>query len=81
MPNNKIDDCIVGKIYIQFVVEKDGSLSDIKLIRGVDPQLDQLALEAVQIMPKWKPGKLKGKIVRSYVAVAVNWSYPKGDMR
>lgn len=80
MPRENTDDCIVEKIYIQFVVEQDGSLSNFKLIKGVDPILDQLAMEAAKLMPPWKPGKLKDKIVRSYVTVPVTLKYPPREM-
>jgi hypothetical protein len=79
MPAKKMDKQFFGKIYIQFVVEKDGSLSHIKLLKGVDPKLDKLALKAVKKMPRWNPGQLNGKNVRTWYAVAVKWSYPEGS--
>lgn len=53
-----------GTIYITFIVEKDGSLSGIKILRGVSAALDEEALRVVKKMPKWKPGKVAGQIVR-----------------
>jgi len=53
-----------GRVITNFVVEKDGSLSDIQVIRGVDPSLDAEALRVLKTMPKWKPGKQKGEEVR-----------------
>lgn len=55
---------IQGKVYIQFVIEKDGSITDVKVARGVDASLDKEALRVVKAMPKWKPGKQRGKPVR-----------------
>ncbi len=55
---------IQGKVYIQFVIEKDGSITDVKVVRGVDASLDKEALRVVKAMPKWKPGKQRGKPVR-----------------
>lgn len=78
VPSKKMDKQFFGKIYIQFVVEKDGTLSHIKLLKGVDPKLDKLALKAVKKMPRWNPGQLNGKNVRTWYAVAVKWSYPTG---
>lgn len=55
---------IQGKVYIQFVVEKNGSVSNIKVVRGVDELLDKEALRVISEMPKWTPGKQRGKAVR-----------------
>lgn len=55
---------IQGKVFIQFVVEKDGSISNIKVMRGVDESLDKEAVRVIQSMPKWIPGKQRGKAVR-----------------
>lgn len=53
-----------GRSVIHFVVEKDGSLSDFKVVRSAGKLLDAEALRVAKTMPKWKPGKLKGKPVR-----------------
>lgn len=58
------DKGIQGRIITNFVVEKDGSLSDVKVVRGVDPLLDAEAIRVIQSMPKWKPGTQKGQVVR-----------------
>ena len=55
---------IQGRVTLQFVVEKDGSLTDIIVVRGVDPALDREAIRLVESMPKWIPGKQQGKEVR-----------------
>ena len=55
---------IQGRVIIQFVVERDGSITEPKVVRGVDPDLDKEALRVISIMPNWKPGMQKGKAVR-----------------
>lgn len=55
---------IQGKVFVQFVVERDGSISNVTVVRGVDESLDKEAVRVVQIMPKWIPGKQRGKPVR-----------------
>ena len=55
---------IQGRVIIQFVVERDGSITEPKVVRGVDPDLDKEALRVVSAMPNWKPGKHKGEAVR-----------------
>jgi len=62
-----------GKVYIGFVVEKDGSISNVKVLRPVDELLDAEAVKVVSAMPKWKPGKQEGKCVRVSYTVPVNF--------
>jgi len=62
---------IKGKIYVQFTVDKDGSLVDIKIIRGLDPVVDKEVLRVVRLSPKWKPGKQSGKPVKVQYVVPV----------
>ncbi|MDB5136647.1 MAG: energy transducer TonB [Mucilaginibacter sp.] len=55
---------IQGKVFISFIVEKDGSLSDIKIIRSVSEDLDAEALRVIKGSPNWNPGIQNGKPVR-----------------
>ena len=63
-PQIALENGVQGKVFVQFVVEKDGSVSNIKVVRGVDASLDKEAVRVVSVMPKWKPGKQRGKAVR-----------------
>ena len=54
---------IQGRVILQFVVNKDGSIVDVVVARSVDPYLDKEAVRVVNMMPKWKPGKQRGKPV------------------
>lgn len=60
-----------GRVTVQFVVNKDGSIVDVKVLRGVDPYLDKEAVRVISTMPKWKPGKQRGKPVRCKYTVPV----------
>ena len=60
-----------GRVVCQFVVNRDGSIVDVKVIRGVDPYLDKEAVRVISSMPKWKPGKQRGKPVRVKYTVPV----------
>lgn len=60
-----------GRVVVQFVVNRDGSIVDAKVMRGVDPYLDKEALRVINSMPKWKPGKQRGKPVRCRYTVPV----------
>ena len=63
-PAIAIDICIQGTVTVAFIVEPDGSVSNAKLVRSVDPSIDQEALRLVGQMPKWNPGKRAGIPVR-----------------
>ena len=59
-----------GRVTVQFVVNRDGSIVDAKVLRGVDPYLDKEAIRVISSMPKWKPGMQRGK------AVSVKYTVP-----
>ena len=61
---------IEGRVIVQFVVGKDGSISDVHTVRSVSPELDAEAIRVVSMMPKWNPGKQRGK------AVPVSYTMP-----
>ena len=60
-----------GRVTVQFVVNRDGSIVDAKVLRGVDPYLDKEAIRVIMGMPKWKPGMQRGKPVRVKYTVPV----------
>lgn len=64
---------IQGRVIIQFVVNQDGSIVDPVVMRTVDPYLDKEALRVIKMMPKWKPGKQRGKAVRVKYTVPVTF--------
>lgn len=63
-PNKAKDNSVQGKVYVNFTIEKDGAISGVKVLRSVHPLLDEEAVRVVELFPKWKPGKQKGKTVR-----------------
>ncbi|WP_297250201.1 energy transducer TonB [uncultured Prevotella sp.] len=64
---------IEGRVIVQFVVERDGSVSGVHVVRGVDPSLDKEATRVVAQMPKWIPGKQNGSAVRVKYTVPVTF--------
>ncbi|MEA5126883.1 MAG: energy transducer TonB [Proteiniphilum sp.] len=64
---------IQGKVIVKFVVSKTGDISNIQIFRGVDTSLDREAVRVVQAMPKWIPGKQKGKAVAVYFTLPVEF--------
>jgi protein TonB len=65
---------IQGKVFVKFIVEKDGSITDAKVANKIDKHLAKEALRVVNLSPKWKPGTLKGEYVRSYKTVVINFT-------
>lgn len=64
---------IQGKVYVTFVVSKNGSVTKAAIARGVDPSLDKEAIRVVNSLPKWKPGKQRGKTVNVSYTVPINF--------
>jgi len=64
-PRAAIEMGVEGKVIVGFVVEKDGSITDVKVLRSASPLLDQEAVRVAKLMPKWQAGLQKGKAVRA----------------
>ena len=64
---------VQGKVIVKFVVEKDGSIGNATIAKGVDKDLDREAIRVVKKMPKWQPGKNNGVAVRSYFTLPVTF--------
>ena len=62
---------VQGRVYLSFVVEKDGKLTDVKVIRGVGSGLDEEALRVMQRSPKWIPGEQRGRLVRVFYTIPI----------
>jgi Ca-activated chloride channel family protein len=62
---------IKGKVYVQFVVDTDGSLTDIKVIRGISPAIDNEIIKVFKLSPRWKPGKQGGKPVKVQMVIPI----------
>jgi protein TonB len=65
---------ITGKVYVSFIVDKTGSVTNVKIVRGVDKTLDAEALRVVKSLPKYKPGKQRGKAVRVMFTIPINFT-------
>lgn len=69
---------IQGRVVCTFVVEKDGRITNVEVVRsGGDPSLDKEAVRVIKSMPKWKPGKQRGQAVRVKFTIPVKFSLPK----
>ena len=69
---------ISGTVYITFIVEKDGKISNVKVLKGVDELLDNEALRVVKLMPVWQPGVQRGKPVRVQFNMPIQFNLDKG---
>ena len=65
---------IQGTVYVRFVVDEKGKVTNVELLRGVDPLLDKEALRVVQSLPNWKPGKQRGKAVKVSHSVPIKFA-------
>lgn len=72
-PTVAAENGVQGRVVVGFVVERDGSITDVNIIRGVDPSLDREAMRVVKSMPKWTPGKQNGSAVRVKYQVPVSF--------
>ncbi|PWS32086.1 energy transducer TonB [Pedobacter paludis] len=63
-----------GKVFLSFIVNKDGSLTDLQVIRGLSQSLNQEAIRVLKSSPKWNPAKLNKQLVRVKYNIAVNFS-------
>lgn len=70
-PDQALKQKIQGKVIISFIVNKDGSLSDLKLVQSAGKLLDDEAMRVARLMPNWKPGIDKGKPCRSMIAIPI----------
>ena len=69
---------IQGKVLVTFIVNKDGSVSDHQLLRGIGAGCDEEALRVLMEMPNWKPGEQRGRQVRTMMKAAVTFKLPEG---
>lgn len=67
---------VSGRVLVQFIVNNDGSISDIKIVKSVSPSCDTEAVRVIARMPKWKPGIMKGEPVRTRFTMPINFSLP-----
>lgn len=84
-PQRAREEGIEGKVFVQFVVEKDGSFDDITIVKGIDPDCNAESMRVFteynedKNAPKWKPAKQKGKPVRQKMVIPINFKLPKQD--
>lgn len=76
-PAEAIRDGVQGKVMVEFVIEKDGSVTGVRIVKGVSEELDAEALKVVSASPKWKPGRVNGNRVRTSLTIPVEFKLEK----
>lgn len=76
-PASAVRDGIQGRVMVEFVIEKDGKVSNVRVVRSVSEELDHEAVKVVAASPKWKPGKVNGQKVRCRMTVPVEFILEK----
>lgn len=72
-PTIAVENGIQGKVYVYFVIDENGNVTNASIARGVDPSLDKEALRVINSLPKWRPGKQRGKPVKVSYNVPINF--------
>ena len=76
-PEDAVRDGVQGRVMVDFVIDKDGKVTDVRVVRSVDPELDAEAVRVISASPKWKPGRMGGEKVRTSVTVPVEFRLRK----
>jgi TonB family protein len=78
-PKEVVESAIQGRVICSFVIMKDGSISEVKVIRGIDPFMDAEAVRVIRAMPKWEPGKQRGQAVNVEFTLPIMFSLQKSE--
>lgn len=76
-PQEAVRDGIQGRVMVEFVINKDGKVSDVRVVKSVSPELDAEAVKVVSASPKWRPARLKGEKVRCSMTIPVEFRLEK----
>lgn len=79
-PEEAVKEGIEGRVFVKFVVKKDGNISDVEVFRGLDPSCDKEAVRVVKLMPKWVPGIQNGKVADVYYTLPIVFKLPKEEI-
>ena len=72
-PEAAIREGVQGRVMVDFIIDKEGKVTDVRVVRSVDPELDAEAVRVISASPKWKPGRLKGNKVRTSLTIPVEF--------
>lgn len=72
-PQSAVEEGVQGRVVVDFIIEKDGRITGARVIRSVDPRLDEEALRVVNASPKWRPGRVNGQKVRTSMTIPIEF--------
>ncbi|HLO91751.1 MAG: energy transducer TonB [Chloroflexota bacterium] len=70
-------DKIEGTVYISFIVNEDGTIGNVRIIKGIYPSLDKVAVDAIRSMPLWEAGTIKGKPSKQELSLPIKFTLPR----
>lgn len=76
-PEKAVRDGVQGRVMVDFIIEKDGKVSDVRVVRSVSEELDAEAVKVISASPKWKPGRVRGEKVRTSMNIPVEFRLEK----
>ncbi len=76
-PEKALDEGVQGRVMVDFIIEKDGKVTDVRVVKSVSPELDAEAVKVVSASPKWKPGRVAGNKVRTSMTIPVEFRLEK----
>ena len=76
-PEEAVAQGIQGRVMVDFVIGKDGKITDVRIVKGLSPEIDAEVLKVVSASPKWKPGKVNGEKVRASITLPVEFKLEK----
>ena len=76
-PESAVVNGIQGRVTVGFIIDKDGKVTDVRVIKGVSDELDAEAVKVVSASPKWKPGKVNGNKVRTSISIPIEFKLEK----
>ena len=74
-PKKALKNSITGKVFVQFVIDKTGKVTNVVAVRGVEKSLDKEAVRVIKSMPKWKPGMKDGQPVKVKYTIPINFKF------
>lgn len=80
-PESAVREGIQGRVTVEFIIDKDGKVTDVKVVKGVSDELDAEAVKVISASPKWKPGRVNGNKVRTSIAVPVEFKLEKKNKK
>lgn len=80
-PESAVRAGVQGRVMVDFIIDKEGKVTDVRVVKSVDPELDEEAVRVVSASPKWKPGRMGGRKVRTSVTVPVEFRLKKKNSK